>query len=42
MPPGNYDDHSRLHLEANYDEAGFESYRRLSETLRQGIRVRLL
>ncbi|MBM3863925.1 MAG: hypothetical protein FJ385_08275 [Verrucomicrobia bacterium] len=42
MPAGNYDDHSRLHLEANYDEAGFESYRRLSETLRQGIRVRLL
>jgi len=41
MPGGNYDDHSRLHLDANYDEAGLESYRRLTETLREGVRIRV-
>jgi hypothetical protein len=42
MPPGNYDDHSRLHLEARYDEAAFDDYRKLTETLKQEIRVRML
>jgi hypothetical protein len=42
MPGGNYDDHSRLHLDATYDEAKLEAYRKLTATLREGIRVRAM